>query len=86
MIMPNVKKKHGSMVAAILGPQKSRFASGYAEGGEVEPEVDGQTAAMEEFVTAVHAKDASAAKAALKSFMSMCEDEEAPAAEDETGL
>lgn len=65
------KKNKASMIIASL-PKKAMEVSM----PEMEMEVDPQEVAAEELMSAITAKDPKALKEALKSFMSLCEDED----------
>jgi len=63
-------KKKAAMIIASLGPSPA------VPMPEHEAEQDGHDVAAQEIMDAIHAKDVSALKEALKSFVEMCESEE----------
>lgn len=93
LLMPNRKKVASVIVAGMKrgGDKKPDFVqklgeeSGTGDFKAPEPEDDdvdvGLEAAMDEFLSAVEAKDAKGMARALKSAVSMCAHEDAPAEE-----
>lgn len=80
MLLKDDKKRAVTIISGKLGPAAEKPMN--EMGDEVETDA-GLNAASEEIISAIEQKNVSALKAALKSFIEMCEYEEDSAEEQE---
>lgn len=76
MLMSDNKKKIVTTLIGRLKGDKEEMSEAPSKDGVEQDSSVGYHSAMDEFISAVHSKDAKKAHSALKSYMDMCEDEE----------
>lgn len=75
MIMSDKKKMLTTVISKLKGDMPSEEAKAPSKDDVEQDGSVGYHSAMDEFISAVHGKDAKKAHSALKSYMEMCEDE-----------
>ena len=85
MMLPDKKKMLTTVIARLKKDSSSEESKAPTKDDVEQDSSIGHESAMEEFISAVHSKNAKSAVSALKNFMSMHEDEEEANEKEEEG-